>query len=215
MKPFAFAQYGAGDRLRVSILAGIPHRAPAADPYHPRQPLLPKNNNSFETSSNARSSPAAFSPRSLTWLANSVATSTPTSPMLARSSGNTMTPAAACALTNALRQSTRPNAAGTSSPSPAESSIAKESAATHPRSGHTPDRPPPTHRSSPQLSPPPSPESAPPLLWTSPLHHPCRTCTRIASAPPLAAPHPSHSVSTSHPYPAPTRSLPRPASDPR
>ena len=38
--------------------------------------------------SNARSSPAAFSPRSRTWLANSVVTSTPTPPMLARSSGN-------------------------------------------------------------------------------------------------------------------------------
>src|ERR1700738_272813 len=57
--------------------------------------------------SNARSSPAAFSPRSRTWLANSVVTSTPTPPMLARSSGNTLTPDAACALTNSLRQSTR------------------------------------------------------------------------------------------------------------
>ena len=45
---------------------------------------------------------AAFPPRSPTWLANSVATSTPTPPTLARSSGNTLTPAPACALTNPL-----------------------------------------------------------------------------------------------------------------
>jgi transposase len=56
--------------------------------------------------SNARSSPAAFSPRSRTWLANSVVTSTLTPPTPARSSGNTLTPAAAYALTNSLRQST-------------------------------------------------------------------------------------------------------------
>lgn len=41
------------------------------------------------------------------------------------------------------------NAAETSSPSPAESSTAKESEATHPHSVHTPDRLPSTHRSPP------------------------------------------------------------------
>jgi hypothetical protein len=41
-----------------------------------------------------------------TWLANSVATSTPIPPTLAPSSGNIPTPAAACALTNSLRQAT-------------------------------------------------------------------------------------------------------------
>src|SRR5216683_5352853 len=82
-----------------------------------------------------------------------------------------------------------------SSRSQAESSIAKESAANHPRSEHTQDRPPPTHRSLPQPSPPPSPESAPPSLSTSPPHRPCRTCTQTASAAPPAAPHPSHTAS--------------------
>src|SRR6266853_3155434 len=63
-----------------------------------------------------------------------------------------------------------------------------------------------------QPSPPPSPESAPPSLSTSPPHRPCRTCTQTASAAPPAAPHPSHTASASHPCPAPTRSLPRQAS---
>ena len=57
--------------------------------------------------SNARSSPAASSPRFPTWLANSDATSTHTPPMLGRSSGNTLTPPAASAVTNSLRQATR------------------------------------------------------------------------------------------------------------
>ena len=39
------------------------------------------------------------------------------------------------------------NAAEMSSPFPGASSIAKESAANPPRSAHTPDRPPPIHRS--------------------------------------------------------------------
>ncbi len=71
-----------------------------------RIPLGSTKSRSGSPRSNARSSPAAFSPRSRTWLANSAVTSTPTLPTLARSSGNTLTPAAACALTNSLRQST-------------------------------------------------------------------------------------------------------------
>ncbi len=47
-----------------------------------------------------------FHPRFPTWLANSDATSTPTPPMLGRSSGNTLTPPAASAVTNSLRQAT-------------------------------------------------------------------------------------------------------------
>ena len=108
--------------------------APAADSYHPRQPLRPQNPARFATScnsirgssftsrlpiplgstksrsgsprSNARSLPAASSLRFPTWLANSVATSMPTPPTLARSSGNTPTPLAVYVLTNSLRQAT-------------------------------------------------------------------------------------------------------------
>jgi hypothetical protein len=71
-----------------------------------RIPLGSTKSRSGSPRSNARSSPAAFSPRSRTWVASSVVTSTPTLPTLARSSRNTLTPAAACALTNSLRQST-------------------------------------------------------------------------------------------------------------
>jgi len=55
-------------------------------------PLGSTKSRSGSPGSNARSSPAAFSPRSRTWLANSVATSTPAPPTLARSSGSTLTP---------------------------------------------------------------------------------------------------------------------------
>ena len=56
--------------------------------------------------SNVRSLPAASSPLYLTWLANSVVTSTPTLPTLARSSGNTPTLLGAYVLTNSSRQAT-------------------------------------------------------------------------------------------------------------
>src|SRR5262249_58020949 len=56
--------------------------------------------------SSARSLPAASSLRSRIWLENSAATSTPTRPTLARSSGNTPTLLVACVQTTSLRQST-------------------------------------------------------------------------------------------------------------
>src|SRR5262249_40363535 len=62
--------------------------------------------NSGSQKSSAKSSPVAFSLRSLTWLANSDVTSTPTPPTLAPSSGNTPTPLVAYVLTNSLRQAT-------------------------------------------------------------------------------------------------------------
>ena len=62
------------------------------------------------------SSRAASSPRFPTWLANSDATSMHTPPMLGRSGGNTLTPPAASAVTNSLRQATRSLPAPVSSP---------------------------------------------------------------------------------------------------
>ncbi len=62
--------------------------------------------NSGSPGSNATLSRAASLPRFPTWLANSAATSTPTPPMLGLSSGNTLTPPAASAVTNSLRQAT-------------------------------------------------------------------------------------------------------------
>ena len=59
-----------------------------------------------------------------------------------------------------------PNAVGTFSPSPAESSIGKECAANHPHFERRPGHLPATHRSSRQLSPPLFPASAPPSLST-------------------------------------------------
>src|SRR5213594_719729 len=59
-----------------------------------------------------------------------------------------------------------PNAVGTFSPSPAESSIWKECAANHPHFERRPGHLPATHRSSRQLSPPLFPASAPPSLST-------------------------------------------------
>jgi hypothetical protein len=72
----------------------------------PRTPLSSTKSRSGSPRSNARSSLAAFSPWSRTWLANSVAPLTPTPPTLGRPSGNTLTSAAVCALTNSPRQPT-------------------------------------------------------------------------------------------------------------
>jgi Homeodomain-like domain len=71
-----------------------------------RIPLGSTKSSSGSPRSNVRSLPAASSPLYLTWLANSVVTSTPTPPTLARSSGNTPTLLGAYVLTNSLRQAT-------------------------------------------------------------------------------------------------------------
>src|SRR5580700_12159483 len=71
-----------------------------------RIPLGSTKSSSGSPRSNVRSLPAASSPLYLTWLANSVVTSTPTLPTLARSSGNTPTLLGAYVLTNSLRQAT-------------------------------------------------------------------------------------------------------------
>src|SRR5215831_10076559 len=73
-----------------------------------RLPILlgSTKSNSGSPKSSARSSLAASSHRSRIWRVNFVATSTPTLPTPVRSSGSTLTPLTACALTNSMRQST-------------------------------------------------------------------------------------------------------------
>src|SRR5207247_4232262 len=108
----------------------------------------------------------------------------------------------------------RPNAAGTSFLSPAESSVGKGSAANHPRSEHRPGRPPQNRHWSPQPSPPPFPESVPLSLSTSPPRRPCQTCIQTASVVLPAAPHRLHTASAYRLYPHPTISSSRQVSAP-
>src|SRR5215472_2843274 len=99
------------DNLSAHKTPSVPISSSAirACSFTSRLPILlgSTKSNSGSPKSSARSLRAASSHRSPIWRVNFVATSTPTLPTPARSSGSTLPLLAACALTNSMRQSTR------------------------------------------------------------------------------------------------------------